>query len=250
MKPDLCTILVPVLMPERGYRCVRALLPEARESTVVVYNAGEGQVDASTWLDFLGDPYPQLLSRPVRRNVGVAASWNHGRAYCLGGSDLGPATEWLVVLSEAVEMADGGEALLGALTDDAPDIVCGIGLGWKCAAVRRRVLEGVGEFDENFWPGYYEDTDYLYRMGLAGFDSPRENGRAHRQVEVPLRAPVEDAHAIREASIPVDFGWLRAYYVRKWGGDQGHETFAHPHGDASRAVDYWALQDDRPEARA
>lgn len=36
-------------------------------------------------------------------------------------------------------------------------------------AIDRRVLESIGEFDDGFFPAYYEEVDYCYRAHEAGF---------------------------------------------------------------------------------
>jgi GT2 family glycosyltransferase/glycosyltransferase involved in cell wall biosynthesis len=43
-------------------------------------------------------------------------------------------------------------------------------LGFFCVALRREVFEKVGEMDEQFGVGYFEDTDYCYRTGRAGYE--------------------------------------------------------------------------------
>lgn len=228
---DRLTVVLPQLIRARGERAVAAW----RQELLRGHRAG-------------GWSYSLLVvdNAAPSTNRGVAASWNAGARMALE-----QGADWLLVVSEAVVPARRGmAALFDALADDgSPDVVGGLELGWKCAAIRLGVLLGVGLFDENYWPGYYEDTDYLYRMGLAGFDSPRENGRGHRHEPVRLLEPVEDAHAIRESGVRPDFEWLRGYYRRKWGGDQGAETFDHPFGEPSRGVEWWRLEPDAPVLR-
>ena len=43
-------------------------------------------------------------------------------------------------------------------------------LGFFCVLLRRAVYETVGEMDEQFGVGYFEDTDYCYRVTRAGYD--------------------------------------------------------------------------------
>ena len=37
-------------------------------------------------------------------------------------------------------------------------------------AFRREVLDEVGLLDEGFWPGYYEDADFCFRVRDAGYE--------------------------------------------------------------------------------
>ena len=43
-------------------------------------------------------------------------------------------------------------------------------LGFFCVLLRREVYEQVGEMDEQFGVGYFEDTDYCYRVTRAGYE--------------------------------------------------------------------------------
>ena len=42
-------------------------------------------------------------------------------------------------------------------------------LGFFCVLLRREVYEKVGEMDEQFGVGFFEDTDYCYRAARAGY---------------------------------------------------------------------------------
>jgi GT2 family glycosyltransferase/glycosyltransferase involved in cell wall biosynthesis len=43
-------------------------------------------------------------------------------------------------------------------------------LGFFCVVIRREAYEKVGEMDEQFGVGYFEDTDYCYRASLQGYE--------------------------------------------------------------------------------
>lgn len=196
------------------------------------------------WVDGLRVPHDQVLvvdnAKPRRRaaplwdgpsyraarNLGVPASWNLG-------VDLmrQRGVDWLVLASTAVVWgAPGGTDFVTGLDGIDPVVFPGVqsGQGWHLCAIHRTVFDTVGLFDENFYPGYWEDTDYLYRMGLAGLPSPRENGCDWGFVATDCEYG-EQAHSLRHVR-PI-FGELAAYYASKWGGGQGEETFTTPHGE-------------------
>ena len=149
------------------------------------------------------------------RNLGVAASWNailreaHPRYATVISNDdvtLGPRTlEWLYS-KDAIDrhdfiIAEGGHHANGwCLFLQAP----------SCA-------EKVGFYDENFYPAYYEDTDYHRRMTLAGIE--------------PFRLPTDHAYEgwatikLEGYGGPTYRGQQRNldYYTRKWGGPPGEE---------------------------
>jgi GT2 family glycosyltransferase len=87
------------------------------------------------------------------------------------------------------------------------------------------IVNKVGEFDKNFWPGYFEDNDYVYRMSLLGYgtvvakDSNADHvGSAH--LKVFTSSEMDNHHK--------NFRANRAYYVQKWGGLPGEEKFITP----------------------
>jgi len=159
---------------------------------------------------------------PTVGHRSVAASWNRGRAVALDGT-----YDYLTLISEAVVF--GGRAGADWLTALGSGVQCvNSQHGWKLIALRRDVLDSVGPFDERFVPAYWEDTDYLYRMHLAGFASPRENNLPGFQwFDIDAAVPEGDGHSI-QAGVEVNMGRCAAYYETKWGGPQGQEKFTVP----------------------
>lgn len=98
-----------------------------------------------------------------------------------------------------------------------------------CAALNLRAFEAIGYFDVNFWPMNFEDVDWKYRARLSGFthrtlpDTHIVHRRCNAVAEVAAGETVE-----RMAK----FARTRAYYERKFGGDQGKERYTHPFNDA------------------
>jgi len=235
-------VALPVLDDRLASRTVASMSDYVAACTEIVDNSARGirqylvsRPGVSVWTP--GSP----------RNLGVAASWN-----LVGARVVRDELDWLVLLSEAVEFGDpGGEDLVTFLdtcehapVEQTPAV--GTLLGWKLIALRRETLERVGRFDENLWPAYFEDTDYLYRMALAGLPSPRENGIALPVQAVDARS-IGDAHAIRSGLVEVDMPRLAAYYEEKWGGKQGSERFVRPFDHPSTDWRWWPrrdLQDD------
>lgn len=198
------TIVIPVVDFALMNRCYDSMAPWLHDRVVIVDN--------------------------TVTNRGVAASWNIGRDTALAHEH-----DYLTLMSEAVvfDTHGGVDWMLQldklAQLSHPPQMIDALGLGWKCVTLHRSVLEKVGRFDEVFFPAYYEDTDYLYRMHLAGFCSPRENDRDGRVfVHADATVPEGDGHANR-AGIHVDFGTQRARYQAKWGGAQGAEEFDRPY---------------------
>lgn len=187
------------------------------------------------------DNAPQPLRLPwepgqlVRtgRNLGVARSWNEGAQRVVAeGRDM------LVLVSQAIEFGPpGGCDLIEQLVCTDGHGLEVVGPGWHMVAISRTTLETVGPFDEGFWPAYYEDTDYLYRMGLHDLPSPRENGRHWPYVHVQHTDRGQALSVARGLAQP-SFGMLADRYRDKWGGQQGAEQYRTP-WDSGRPTWWW-----------
>jgi len=108
-------------------------------------------------------------------------------------------------------------------------------------AVTKRCVDEVGLYDENFYPVYYDDTDYGYRMSLIG---------AEKTIVTPPRIcqglgmgvgkdPKIFAHYWANAGHLVD------YYRRKWGGDHTKEWLKTPFGNPNLTIKDWTREEDK-----
>lgn len=95
-------------------------------------------------------------------------------------------------------------------------------LDWALAAINPIALETIGYFDENFFPAYYDDTDYALRARRAGLQS----------LVVPdtqlQHAGSGSLERVDQNTHDDQFERNQAYYIRKWGGEKGHELFEFP----------------------
>ena len=186
---------------DRAWReaCLSSLAPHLRERVLVVDNS--------------------VMNR------GVATSWNLGIDRMLSEGH-----EWLILLSESMRFgAKGGTDFVDQLSGAWCDSLW----GWHLIAFHRTTIETVGRFDPGFHPAYFEDTDYLYRMGLAGLPSPRENGRRGPLLIDVDAGDMGTEHGIRSGLVRIDLTKCAAYYERKWGGPQGEEKYRTPFDDPS-----------------
>jgi len=142
------------------------------------------------------------------RNLGVAASWN----LLLDAAGDEP----IVISNDDLTLGHEAFAALSAAAMAHPLVTVG---DWALFAQAPECTRVVGYYDESFYPAYYEDTDYAYRMRLCGF--PRHN------------VHVEATHvgsATIKAAPHLNVGRSGPYYHAKWGGPPGHERFTVPFG--------------------
>lgn len=97
---------------------------------------------------------------------------------------------------------------------------------FSCFCITKRLVDIVGKFDTQFYPAYYEDNDYRYRMHLAGLDNMvmAVNTTATHSNSSTLAAYTNEQHIQHH----IDFTRNRDYYVRKWGGLPEQEKFIKP----------------------
>ncbi len=174
----------------------------------------------------------RLDNAPPNPNRGVAASWNLGaRAARAAGA------EYLVLCSEACRFGPAGGLDFEAALDGSA-VVLSFCAGFHLVAVAVEALEMVGEFDENLWPAYGEDRDFLIRLGLAGLPAPGYNDLPVPQVQVDV-AEAGVAHSIGAGLAVVSFARMTSYLEAKWGGTGPGEHFLHPFDDLSRDHRWW-----------
>jgi len=142
------------------------------------------------------------------KNLGVAAAWN----LILDAAGAEP----IVISNDDITLGPDAFATLSAAAAAYPLVTAG---GWALFAQAPECTRTVGYYDESFFPGYYEDTDYAYRMRLCGF--PRHD------VSV---AVTHVGSATIKAAPQLNVGRSGAYYHAKWGGAPGHERWREPFG--------------------
>ena len=176
-------------------------------------------------------------------NLGAAASWNLGVSL---GAQLFNATKFYILNNDILlhprtldllsKALDRKEVLMatarnvsGACTvptdvfeypardrgieRDTPD--------YSCFSIKRETIEKIGLFDEAFYPAYFEDNDYHYRMKLEGYV-------AHCLYYCPYFHFGSRTMAVSKkyaAYSRMRYGKNREYFVRKWGGKPGQEKY-------------------------
>jgi GT2 family glycosyltransferase len=101
----------------------------------------------------------QVLNMPA--NMGVAGSWN------LGIKCFPHAPYWLISSNDNHWMP-GGLKEMSELS--APDKLVMSNQAWNGFSLGSDIVKKIGLFDENFYPAYSEDSDYMLRIQYAGLD--------------------------------------------------------------------------------
>ena len=202
------------------------LLSSAANGTVVpdlavVVDNGSGRIDLSG----VAGRMPVEIIRP-ERNLGVGPSWN-----LLAKKFIADDSDRLLVVGDDVTLhADVVEKLLGVMSDGSVDFAfpdparSTMHQMFSCFMAKLSLFEKVGFFDERFYPAYFEDNDFHYRMRLAGaVEAVASCGYDHvNSATIKKYTPKQkEAHHKQ-------FRACKNYYVEKWGGLPHVETYKVP----------------------
>lgn len=113
-------------------------------------------------------------------------------------------------------------------TRDLPDLGFrwGIEPDFSCFAIGRKYWKEVGPFDEKFEGAYFEDNDSHRRVQLAGYQA-LSWAPIYHYGSITIKSDPVRKFEIQNAGM---YEKNRSYYIEKWGGDTGSETFSTPFG--------------------
>jgi hypothetical protein len=148
-------------------------------------------------------------------NVGVAASWNqlckaifkeHDYAIILNDDIYLGRQEWQINNFFTWLEMNYDKVFTADLFVGPKD--------WCVFIISKKCYEAIGEFDERFFPAYYEDNDYAMRMKLMG-----------KKMEIfPFLDPAifRSSETMKKDS-EIKGEESKKKYIKKWGGIPGEE---------------------------
>lgn len=182
-------------------------------------------------------------------NLGIENALNDGCEYVLVINDDIVLSPWTIDKQiEALEDEDNEKLILttgwstGIPSGNAWDMTSYpeppkhnawiSGADFACFLITKFCFSTIGKFDENFRPAYFEDNDYHRRILLAGYEARiiTQAPFFHYGSKTQQKGGVVSAEA---------FDLCKAYYVRKWHGMPGAETFATPFGNPDLSISDW-----------
>lgn len=198
------SIIIPVWNGHEYLRdCLDALLAQDYSDFEII-SVDNASSDGSA--DFVAENYSQVCLIRNKRNLGFAGGCNVGLRAAQGdvlvllNQDTVVQSGWLKALVGALDDPGVGVAGCKILYPDGKTVQhAGGWIEWPLGlayhygkgendtgqwdnprtveyvtgaamAFRRDVLERVGLLDEDFWPGYFEDTDFCSRVRKAGYE--------------------------------------------------------------------------------
>ena len=147
------------------------------------------------------------------RNIGVAASWNFLCHKIFENADHA------VILNDDIYLGKKKAQMEEIITHKKhKGKLLTATIDWCAFVMPKSVFEQVGSFDESFFPAYYEDKDYEYRMKLMGL----------MPVKTPMLNPYLYKSSMTLAKEPSLLEASKANkqkYIQKWGGEPQKETY-------------------------
>lgn len=162
----------------------------------------------------------KVLFHHPGKNLGVSGSWNYG---IMTFRD----SNYILFLNDDVVI---GDTQLQEIHDHLLTKEFWLATGnslWSMFTMARPCWEYFIAhdgyvFDEKFFPAYFEDNDFHYRIVMA-------NKAMH--IGAGEMNPVLFRNSMtikKDPKINFGFGPNQQYYVKKWGGMPGHERFTRP----------------------
>lgn len=178
----------------------------------------------------IDEPFVPIVVDNWVDNRGVAAGWNHGIRKSL---DMG--IDQFVIMNDDAKFERGSypSQLIKELDDNTAFVMAE--QGFAAFATHKAAIERIGYFDEFFYPAYYEDNDFAYRAKLEGMEY---KGIIHCKVaHEGSKTQFWNGTGDEQRTVSHDqFRKNRDYYVEKWGGMPGSETFTQPFDGKEREV--------------
>jgi len=130
----------------------------------------------------------------------------------------------IIINDDIVFYNDTLEVFLKAIKDDAIYFPYGIDRinSFSFFSMPDSIVQRVGRFDEEFYPAYFEDNSYDYRLGLAGthvmgvYDCNLIH-RGSQTIQNYTSAQINQHHK--------DFEKSRQLYIKMWGGMPKQEKY-------------------------
>jgi GT2 family glycosyltransferase len=164
------------------------------------------------------EEYQNVYVHTQLKNLGVAGSWN------LLCDLIFEKNEWVLLLNDDVYLGCNTKTIEEVIDDNNTFGLIQSNLNFSVLLLQKDFYNFVGNFDESFYPAYYEDSDYLYRMKLLGFFQG-VNTKLN-----PKDARVSQTYEKAPEFVNDSMKYNRQKYIDKWGDIPLLEKFITPYG--------------------
>jgi GT2 family glycosyltransferase len=167
-------------------------------------------------LKFFSDLAPKTHIYEQQYNLGVAASWN---MLC---NKIFETHSHALILNDDVYLGYDTQRV-NDIISKYPYSLVQSHISWSVILISKHMYDYIGAFDETFYPAYYEDSDYLYRMKLKGIIQDVDESLNPKTIRISMTQE-KDPELVNE-SMRVN----RERYIEKWGNSPLLETYLTPY---------------------
>jgi GT2 family glycosyltransferase len=203
---------------------------------VIVNNGHDTSVEKA--LEIIKDKYKNVRTHNSPKNTGVSGGWNWIQA--------NHEAPWYFIAGNDVMFTPGDlEKMVSFISTGDNQFKYGMAFGnqgHNAFIWTQRAIKVAGTFDENFYPAYLEDCDYMHRMKLTGTPAMDVQGCNILHGEAPTWGSMTIYSNPRFHELNgITHGNGHRYYMSKWGGGHGAEKFLHPYNQADLTSADWVF---------
>lgn len=212
--------ILPAMSEEECNTCLNSI---ARPDSAAEIKLEDIRVIDNSKDGFIPQQKVSVYRDPDGHNLGIARSWNIGAREVVEKQ-----YDYLLIMSSAMLFGPMKEITLMEQLRRyrGENVIESDGHSWHLVALHRRLFEKIGYFDENFYPAYFEQIDWCYRLEVLGLQG------AWPRVWVNALSTTVGKYSYLTLAPP-----LLEYYRQKWGGDKGEEKYKLPFKD--KPMDYF-----------
>jgi len=150
-------------------------------------------------------------------NLGVSGSWN---LMCKQAFKLGFHAIWIA--NDDIVLGSNQNEMQSFVSDAVSTNTFYVQEGTWCSfLITKKIFQEVGEFDEAFFPAYFEDNDYAYRLKLAN--------NVHKPNAILNPVIYRNSQTIaKDPTLNERFMANKQRFIAKWGGEPTKEHFISP----------------------
>ena len=151
----------------------------------------------------------------VEQNLGVGASWNFLINKIFENHDNA------LILNDDILLGKNKTDIEELIKKNKSEGLLKCTLDWCAFIMTKKTWKEVGDFDTIFYPAYYEDKSYEYRMKLNGYLPIRSVGL--NPFIYQSSKTLEKMPSLQESSIK-----NKTIYIKMWGGEPHQEKYKTP----------------------
>ena len=151
----------------------------------------------------------------TEKNLGVSGSWN-----LLCDILFAKGYTHVALLNDDIVLDKNVDEIGDFINNNPSDFYVGT-LTWCAFIIPLTTWQIIGRFDEIYYPAYYEDNDYAYRLHINNSKytvTPFLNPKIYRNSQTIAKNPELNKSQKNQEN-----------YIKKWGGTPGNEKYLIPY---------------------